>query len=128
MLLRYTVVPVAGGHRSLSGGAPKARMFNKMEENVYRINEASGVLRGVWTDGRLSAEDLDRLTGGPGEADLRYPQYGRLRLLFRTDNFCGWDARRCLMSAMRFNRRHEARLERVALVRARLDWETCRES
>lgn len=85
---------------------------------MYRINEASGALVGIWSNGRLSTEELDYLT-----VDLqdRIAQHGRIRLLFRTDNLCEW-GRAALCRLLRFSRRHEAHIERVAVV-GEQDWE-----
>jgi hypothetical protein len=79
---------------------------------MYRINEAAGALVGVWTDGRLSAEDQRALTA---ELEERVAAYGRLRLLFRADHADGWDASAC--AALRqFGCRHAAHIERLAVV------------
>lgn len=79
---------------------------------MYRINEATGALVGIWTDGRFTAEDQHALAT---ELEARIATCGRLRLLFRADHARGWDASAC--SAVRgFGRRYEADIERLAVV------------
>lgn len=79
---------------------------------MYRINETSGALVGVWTDGRLTAQDLERLAV---DLEKRIARYGQLRLLFRARYVCGWDAT-AFSNVERFSQRLNACIERVAIV------------
>lgn len=79
---------------------------------MYRINEESGRLVGIWTDGQLTAEDLAHMTA---DLEERIARHGRLRLLFRADNFRGWEGG-AFSCVMWFSRQHDVDVERVAMV------------
>lgn len=79
----------------------------------YRLEPRSGVVL-LTTDGRLEASDFTSLAF---TVDPYIRRHGKLRgILIDAVAFAGWDDIDALIAHVRFVRRHQRRVERIAVV------------